>query len=100
MRELGFEWPTGARALIFFREQDSALVWEFHPTVFTFGREGFQAIPSNEFISRVPVRALTWETLHITEAVERWGVHLIPVADREGLVSTLRERRIRFSIQR
>jgi hypothetical protein len=100
MHDLGYVWPTGSRALIFFREEDSDVVWRFRPTVFAFAREGFEPIPSNEFVSRVPVRALGSETLSMSEAIERWAVHLIPVAQPETLVSALTERGIRFSVQR
>jgi hypothetical protein len=100
MRELGYVWPPDCRALIFFKEQDADIVWQFQPTVFMFDREGFEAIPSNEFISRVPVRALRSETLSIAEAIARWAVHLVPVADSDALVSTLTERGIKFSAQR
>lgn len=100
MRELGYVWAPASRALIFFREEDEDIVWEFQPTVFIFDREGFEAIPSNEFISRTPVRALRSETLTIADAIERWAVHLIPVAHPNALVSALTERGIRFSIQK
>lgn len=100
LNELGYVWPAGSRALIFFREEDSGLVWGFQPTIFKFAPEGFEPVPSNEFISRVPQHALGSETLSLHEALDRWRVQLIPVGDTEELTSRLTERDIRFSIQR
>jgi hypothetical protein len=99
VRECGFDWPSGARAVLFVAESDRAEVESFAPTVFAFDRAGFERTPSNEFIARVAQTAVSKETLSITDALARWQVEVLYVPDPAALAAQLRQAGIDHQIQ-
>lgn len=99
LRRLNLDWRPGCRALIFCRAQDREAIGTFRPTIFRFAREGFEPVPSNEFVSRSPQTAVGAETIGMLEALERWRVELRYVEDRDEITSLLRGEDISFSVQ-
>lgn len=99
LRELGYEWEEGSKALIFIKNEDAGEVENFCPTIFMFTREGFEPVPSNEYISRSPRTAVASETVSMAEAIMRWGIKIHFVSDAQALVSSLDDRGIEFSTQ-
>jgi hypothetical protein len=99
LRECGFDWRSGARALLFVAENDRADVEGFAPTVFAFKRSGFERTPTNEFISRVAQTAVSKETISIADALARWQVEIRYVPDAAALEEQLRQAGIDHQIQ-
>lgn len=89
LRELGYSWTPGSRAVIFALESDREAIESFTPTVFTFNPDGFELTPSNEFISRKPRVAVSSETLPFRTAQSRWAFELIYISDAESLTQSL-----------
>ena len=77
LKQLGFAWKTGARAVIFALESDRESIESFVPTVYAFDSSGFQRTPSDEFVSWEPRKAVSVETLPFDEARQRWQFDLL-----------------------
>ncbi len=99
LRDLGYAWDDGARAVIFALAGDRGTIESFCPTVYTFDREGFELTPSDEFVSREPQNAVAVEMLTFTDAKARWAFALVYVPDGEALASSLRSAGIDHQIQ-
>jgi hypothetical protein len=99
LRALGFEWLEVARAAIFVHEKDRSKVEEFAPTVFAFEREGFEEVPTREWVSREPRRAIDSVTLAFAEVRSRWDFQIFDIPDGEALTSSLRLNHIDHQIQ-
>jgi hypothetical protein len=90
LKDLGFSWSEGSRAVIFALEADRDSIESFRPTIFTFEKSGFEQIPTGEFVSWEPRVAVSSETLSFHAARERWRFDLIYVPDAEALEQSLR----------
>lgn len=99
LKQLGFSWATGSRAIIFALEADRDSIESFSPTVFAFDRSGFEQTPTDEFVSREPRIAVTAEAVALDEARQRWQFDLLYVADSDTLVKTLRSAGVDHQIQ-
>lgn len=99
LRALGFAWAEGSRAVIFAHALDRGLIESFTPTVFAFEREGFEQVPTSEWVSRSPRCAIDRETFAFGEARDRWGFELIYVFDGEELAASLRAASVDHQIQ-
>lgn len=99
LRRLGYTWQPTARAVIFARHMDRARIEAFVPTIYTFDPTGFEQTPSNEFVARTPQTALAAETFPFAEAIQRWHVAVIYIADTDALAQSLRANRIDHQIQ-
>ena len=99
LNALGYSVSTDSKATLFARERDRAAVIGSSATVYVFDREGFTAIPSNEYVARSPKRAIQCETISVPAALERWNVDLRFVADLDQVIALLKERGVRYGEQ-
>lgn len=90
LKQLGFVWKAGSRAVIFALEADREAIESFLPTVYVFDRAGFQRTPTDEFVSREPRKAISAETVPFHEARQRWQFDLLYVTNSEELIQSLR----------
>ncbi len=96
---LGYQLRSDCRTLLFARQEDQKMILDFCPTVFTFTRDGFEPIPSNEYITREPKKALACETITMAEAIRRWKIELKYVTDISAVIALLDKNNIQFSEQ-
>ena len=99
LKDLGFSWPAGSRAIIFASEADRDSIESFSPTVFTFERDGFERTRTNEFVSREARTAISAETVSVDEAKRRWRFAVVYIGDADALVETLRSAGVDHQIQ-
>jgi hypothetical protein len=99
LRDLGYAWDDGARAVIFALDRDRGAIGSFSPTVYAFDRSGFELTPSGEYISREARVAVSVETLTFAEAKARWAFALVYVTDAEAFAESLRSAGIDHQIQ-
>jgi hypothetical protein len=96
---LGYHAVSGAKALVFARETDRAVIESFTPTVFAFDPSGFERTPSDEFVSRQPQKALSARTLSLGDAMREWAFEVVYVSDAAELEASLRSAFIDHQIQ-
>ena len=99
LRSTSLHFDRAKEALIITEETNRISVESFSPTVFTFNEEGFEYIPSNEYIARSPKTAVHKETITMSEAIARWNIELVYVDDLDAVISELRSLNIPFSEQ-
>lgn len=99
LHALRFDWPAGTRAPIFAIDGDREAIETFSLTIFTFEREDFEQVPTGEYVSREPRRALAAETIPLEDARRRWRIHLLFVPDDAALTEQLRDAHIDHQIQ-
>ena len=99
LKELGYNWKHGSRAVIFAIRSDRERIEAFMPTIYTFEKSGFEPTPSNEFVARNPQSAVSAETIPFDEAIRRWQFELIYIDDAEAFAQLLRSNGIDHQIQ-
>ncbi len=97
--DLGLQCTPGKTAYIFIHHSCRQELESFHPTIFKFSLHGFVHVRKGEYISREPQRALSAETISITEAIKRWNVQACYVDDLDRLVERLTKESIYFDEQ-
>lgn len=95
----GLSFGSEHRAVILIAEPDRASVEHFTPTIYSFLEDGFEPVPSNEFICRKPVRAVAQETITLAEAIQRWQIVVQYVDDLDELIARLRAQDLAFNEQ-
>jgi hypothetical protein len=96
---LGMECRPGAATHIFAPSARKADIESFCPTVFTFARDGFTHVRNGEYVSRRPQRALSFETIPMAEALNRWNVDACYVEDLDSIIQALSGAGIYFEQQ-
>ena len=99
LRSTSLNIDRDKEALIITEENNRISVESFSPTVFTFNEEGFEYVPSNEYITRSPKTAIHKETITMSEAIVRWNIDLVYVDDLDAIISEIRSLNIPFSEQ-
>ena len=61
------------------------MVYQFTPTINYFHEDGFEYVPSNEWIAREPKTPLKSEVVTMTEAIKRWNIEIHFVRDYDNL---------------
>jgi len=97
--ELGVRCTRGKSAYVFVHSSRRGDVEAFHPTIFKFLADGFVRVRKGEYISRVPQRAISVETISMAEALDRWNVEACYVDDLDALTARLGQRGIYFDEQ-
>ena len=97
--DLGFAPHSDKQVAIFVNEADQATISDFTPTVYSFDDADFERTPSNEFITRKPVRAIGTETLTMPEILRRWKIQVMAVPRVEDTEECLRQAGVECSSQ-
>jgi GNAT superfamily N-acetyltransferase len=97
--DLGFAPHPDKQVAIFVNEADQATISDFTPTVYRFDAADFERTPSNEFISRKPVRAIGAETLTMPDILRRWKIQVMAVPRVEDTEERLRQAGVECSSQ-
>ena len=85
----GIEVAQGISSYIFIPEARRAEVEAFHPTIFTFHADGFTRVRNGEYISRLPRRAISSETMPIQHAIRQWRISVQYVSSLDRVLATL-----------
>ncbi|GDY13874.1 hypothetical protein LBMAG53_27520 [Planctomycetota bacterium] len=64
------------KAVMITDETHRDLVYHFSPTVHYFNDDGFEYVPSNEWISREPRTPIKSEVITMNEAITRWNIEI------------------------
>ncbi|MCX5727986.1 MAG: hypothetical protein NTZ28_03965 [Nitrospirae bacterium] len=99
LAELGFATDPDKDVAIFVNEADENQLRDFTPTVYSFDAADFERTPSNEFVSRKPVRAISAETLSMPDILRRWKIQVIAVPSVEDTEKCLRQAGVECSTQ-
>jgi GNAT superfamily N-acetyltransferase len=99
LAELGFVTDPDKNVAIFVNEADANQLRDFTPTVYSFVAADFERTPSNEFVSRKPVRAIGAETLTMPDILRRWKIQVIAVPSVEDTEKRLRQAGVECSTQ-
>lgn len=99
LSSLGFETDAARRCYIFVNREDETRIMEFEANVYVFEARHFTKTPSNEYISREPVKAIGTESYAMPEILQNWSIQLIPVESVSELSRNLRDAGILFSYQ-
>ena len=89
----------GKSAYIFCPASRRSEVEIFKPTIYKFDSRGFTKVRNGEYVSRDPRRAISHETVTISEAVMRWNIQACYVRDLDELITTLAQAGIYFDEQ-
>ena len=96
---LGFETDPARRCYIFVNREDETRIKEFEANVYIFEDRHFTKTPSNEYISREPVKAIGSEVYAMSEILKKWSIQLIPVDSVRELSMILADAGIVYSYQ-
>jgi hypothetical protein len=88
------------RALVVIQEADRRAVQEFSPTIYVFDAKNFSRVASGEFVARKPVEAIRIDRYRMDQALRRWKVELLGVADLQRYEASLGISGIPFSAQK
>ena len=99
LSDMGFQWGAECRALIFAAVDCREMVANFCPTIFTFEDDGFEPLPTNEFIAREAKTAASCETVTMREAIARWSIEIKYVDDLDGIRAEIQRRNMLYSEQ-
>ena len=99
LSHLGFETDPSRKCYIFAHREDQRKIMEFEATVYAFEDRHFMKTPSNEYISRDPVEAISSESYTMSEILRRWCIQLILVASIPKLSGILSEAGVTYSYQ-
>lgn len=95
----GFATDADKLIVIFVNAADQAQLPGFVATVYSFDAAEFERTPSNEFISRKPVRAIGVEQLSMPEILRDWKIQVIAVSNVAETDTLLRQDGIECSRQ-
>jgi hypothetical protein len=95
----GIQAAPGVSSYVFIPEARRAEVEVFHPTIFTFHADGFTRVRNGEYMSRLPQRAISCETMPIQEAIRQWRIGVHYVGSMDSVVAALAGRKIYFEEQ-
>ena len=87
------------KAAIYTEKGNQAIVEAFRPTVFTFSKQGFECVPSGEFVARKPQKAISCKTYTISEALEHWNIGLVFVDDLDVVLREIQAWNISYTQQ-
>lgn len=96
---LGFETDPSKKFYIFAHRKDQRQIMEFEATVYAFEGSHFMKTPSNEYISRHPVEAISSESYTMSEILRRWCIQLILAASVPKLSDIFSDTGIIYSYQ-
>lgn len=99
LASLGFETDPSKKCYIFAHRKDQGQIMEFEATVYAFEDNHFMKTPSNEYISRHPVEAISSESYTMSEILQRWCIQLILVASVPKLSDIFSDSSIIYSYQ-
>jgi hypothetical protein len=95
----GMLCSPGKTAYIFCATSCKREVELFRPTIFIFNSDGFTRVRKGEYVSWVPQKAVSAETMSIAEAVNKWNIQVCHIADLNALIATLTRETIYFDEQ-
>jgi RimJ/RimL family protein N-acetyltransferase/GNAT superfamily N-acetyltransferase len=96
---LGFATEPGKQVAIFVNETDQPQIPDFKPTVYRFEATAFERTPSNEFVSRKPVKAIGVEQFTMPVVLQRWKIQMVAVPDVHECEKRLQEAGIECAMQ-
>jgi hypothetical protein len=99
LQSLRLPCRPGKSAYIFCPASRRSEVEIFKPTIYKFDRRGFTKVRNGEYVSWVPQKAISHETLTMSEAIKRWNIQACYVGDLDGLITTLAQAGIYFDEQ-
>ena len=99
LQTCGLSCVPSKTAYIFCNAKSRDKVESFNPTVFKFDPVGFTRVRKGEYVSWLPQRAISFETLSIAEAIVKWNVQTCYVPDLDALIEKVTRKGIYFDEQ-